>query len=1099
MNYRNFFGAGFGEARFLHETRAEVGGAGVENTDKMPAKPSATHAILENYFNKLGGKFFSITRRKDMLKDKDAQKGVKALQQAMKDAGIYEQAKTELAKSDSEFRKKIEEQMMGDSWVKLFSASLNKFDKQGAAMWSDASDGDYGHATRLAVAYVQWLAGVKVDGAFGKGSMKQLEQAEVEARIKALEEEAKEDTAAKLKDFQESWMEEFVEDDSGSADVGADEEPDAGTDDGVDADSPSETLNAAEVVARKAGVAARLTAIAGRAVGLGDVFTLNEGYHEQTQFSQKGADGGVSEGEWANSTMNGWFTLVGSDSTPASEGGAAKFELSVSVADPSKVMLKVTWGAGRGGAGETTVVTDTPLVNPTKTEVEDKMSDLKRKADMGIGGGEPEEESASGGAEPARPRPDEEPEEASDATVEERQRGVGAVLSQLNGGVLGQPLNLGGGQFVPDGGNGGLANSDAWKAEGAYYVMTHTYESSGNHSVQLKIAVNSPHKIKIVFDGSVQSEEYTAGQKRELERAIGERKSAVGRAAEALPGNKAVVAGVLTELGCPGIGSPLDLGGYNFRPLAMSDTEWVSRSPMNTNYMLAVDMPNIGRVAIAINKNNGNVEIQCVGERLFNSERMSTAGGRRSQVEQFLTRAKQAFDKKKAVFDSIKNLNPGDDLSLTLGSEKVVLVSTLAGNEGADWWLDATDKPMQFAGEVPVKGQFLLVIANTSKDNPLNVTFTLAAPEDLRAIDGNEIKAEGVTKDQLEAKFAEIKAKVEKAVRKKTVVDALGRVAGAAVNIDAPFVVGGVTFTFEGGAERWNTDGLVKANGEVKGVPIKLLVRNDDAKMQLKSAESNSGDALAEARNQTPATFGNVLKGLVRAELEDVVVDAGKALDVRATVLNTSINYHGVRFDPVNFGSLSDDNVWMKPDTFLERKSPDIVAKGSYLTLSISLTKPAKYYLRETSTLTGISERYEVPQANLGTAIDGFKERVQIAFYKNQAVAKLSAYGVRSVAYGATFVSDDWNFQCVGLDDAEWKSKTGTLWFKSRETEKGRNIYLGMDIAAGQMVASFGASDAERESNKMTFDGSKDAFENYVENTKERFDGDQFGVHAMFE
>lgn len=125
------------------------------------------------------GEYFSITKQKRLAKTEKVkfEAGVSGLQGFLQKSDVFKTAQKELLNPKSPFRKKLE--MIGvdpsndsnnvDLDRSLFTKSLSAFDAKGVL--NDGVDGDYGHSTRLAVAYLQYILGVKVDGAFGGGTL----------------------------------------------------------------------------------------------------------------------------------------------------------------------------------------------------------------------------------------------------------------------------------------------------------------------------------------------------------------------------------------------------------------------------------------------------------------------------------------------------------------------------------------------------------------------------------------------------------------------------------------------------------------------------------------------------------------------------------------------------------------------------------------------------------------------------------------------------------------------------------------------------------------------------------------------------------------
>ncbi|MBT7772592.1 hypothetical protein HN713_02770 [bacterium] len=150
-------------------------------TKEMAAQPDPVPVDLTNYFAKVKkGEYFSITKRTEMKANPEAKKGVAALQQVLKDGGLFDAAEAELKNADSEFRKAIEK-IEAVAGKKLFGYSLAAFDKN--QKLSQSSDGDYGHSTRLGVAYLQWKYGAKVDGAFGSETMALIKKEALEKKF----------------------------------------------------------------------------------------------------------------------------------------------------------------------------------------------------------------------------------------------------------------------------------------------------------------------------------------------------------------------------------------------------------------------------------------------------------------------------------------------------------------------------------------------------------------------------------------------------------------------------------------------------------------------------------------------------------------------------------------------------------------------------------------------------------------------------------------------------------------------------------------------------------------------------------------------------
>jgi|GEM_PF-2688644 len=163
-------------------------------TKEMAAQPDPVPVDLTNYFAKVKkGEYFSITKRTEMKANPEAKKGVAALQQVLKDGGLFDAAEAELKNADSEFRKAIEK-IEAVAGKKLFGYSLAAFDKN--QKLSQSSDGDYGHSTRLGVAYLQWKYGAKVDGAFGSETMALIK---IDTLDKKLQEEPTNEDLQKLK------------------------------------------------------------------------------------------------------------------------------------------------------------------------------------------------------------------------------------------------------------------------------------------------------------------------------------------------------------------------------------------------------------------------------------------------------------------------------------------------------------------------------------------------------------------------------------------------------------------------------------------------------------------------------------------------------------------------------------------------------------------------------------------------------------------------------------------------------------------------------------------------------------------------------------
>ena len=140
--------------------------AGMKVSAKMEAKPSPIPKDLENYFKKVGkGAYFSITKRAQIKGSPIAKKGVESLQRVFQ-ADIFDKTEAALKDKNSEFRKLLEKNTESDTGGSIFAKSLASFDKKGVLF--KQVDGDYGHSTRLAVAYLQYLVDAKVDGVFGK-------------------------------------------------------------------------------------------------------------------------------------------------------------------------------------------------------------------------------------------------------------------------------------------------------------------------------------------------------------------------------------------------------------------------------------------------------------------------------------------------------------------------------------------------------------------------------------------------------------------------------------------------------------------------------------------------------------------------------------------------------------------------------------------------------------------------------------------------------------------------------------------------------------------------------------------------------------------
>ncbi len=178
------FATGFVERRRVFN-RSEAINVGLAAADDAEPHPNPMMEELRAYFETEveKGEYFSITKRDELTNNQVATAGVTALQQIFLDAGIFERAEAALMVSNSEFRKNLEGiKANGDR--SLFRASLDAFDDSG--LYKQA-DGDYGHSTRLAVAFFQFEHDLKIDGAFGRGSFERLQLDDLQAKIKDAE------------------------------------------------------------------------------------------------------------------------------------------------------------------------------------------------------------------------------------------------------------------------------------------------------------------------------------------------------------------------------------------------------------------------------------------------------------------------------------------------------------------------------------------------------------------------------------------------------------------------------------------------------------------------------------------------------------------------------------------------------------------------------------------------------------------------------------------------------------------------------------------------------------------------------------------------
>ena len=135
-----------------------------------------------------GKKYFSITRRAELKNNP----GVMALQQSLRRSGAYKN--TELAlREKREHAKAFVQALEKSQDTGAFRSSLDWFKKNNNRL-DDSMDGDYGHSTRLAVAYLQWSCNKTVDGVFGQETAQLIEvnsqithtQAEMEALSSAI-------------------------------------------------------------------------------------------------------------------------------------------------------------------------------------------------------------------------------------------------------------------------------------------------------------------------------------------------------------------------------------------------------------------------------------------------------------------------------------------------------------------------------------------------------------------------------------------------------------------------------------------------------------------------------------------------------------------------------------------------------------------------------------------------------------------------------------------------------------------------------------------------------------------------------------------------
>lgn len=134
--------------------------------------------VRYNYTNKAFGRgeYFAIHKKAQLKADPDTRKGVIELQEALDDYGLYDDAIAALKDKESEFYKYIKSARYNKSGAATkayrFASSLKKLD--GGGEFPKAVPGEFDHKDRMGVAYLQFISGITVDGAYGQQTHKSM-------------------------------------------------------------------------------------------------------------------------------------------------------------------------------------------------------------------------------------------------------------------------------------------------------------------------------------------------------------------------------------------------------------------------------------------------------------------------------------------------------------------------------------------------------------------------------------------------------------------------------------------------------------------------------------------------------------------------------------------------------------------------------------------------------------------------------------------------------------------------------------------------------------------------------------------------------------